>query len=297
MKAPVFTGSAVALVTPFTQSGDINYDKLGELVEYHIANGTDAIVVCATTGESPTINTKDHMQAVAYTAEKAAGRIKIIAGTGSNDTRHAIHMCREAEKNGVDGLLMVTPYYNKTTQRGLVKHYLEVADSVNTPIILYNVPSRTGMSFTVDTYSQLAKHPLINGSKESSGNIGLIATTMAECGDDFNFWSGNDDETVSIMALGGKGVISVLANIMPVESAKMCKLALEGNYAEAAKMQIEFVKLINTLFIEVNPIPIKTAMNLMGYDMGGLRMPLCDMNDENLETLKKVLREYKLLKD
>ncbi len=296
MKTPVFTGSAVALVTPF-KDNKVDLDKLGELIEYHIQNGTDAIVVCATTGESPTQNTPEHMATVRYTVEKAAGRIKIIAGTGSNDTPHALYMCQTAEGYGVDGLLMVTPYYNKTSQHGLVKHYQYVADRVNTPIILYNVPSRTGMKFNVNTYVELAKHPMIVGSKESSSDMGLIAGTLARVNDgDFYFWSGNDEETVPIMSLGGKGVISVLANIMPAETKKMCDLALNGDFASAAKMQIDFIKLINALFIEVNPVPIKTAMNLMGFNVGHLRMPLFDMTEEHLETLKSVLREYGLLK-
>ncbi|NLT39772.1 MAG: 4-hydroxy-tetrahydrodipicolinate synthase [Clostridiales bacterium] len=295
MKEPVFTGSAVALVTPF-RNYKIDYEKFGELIEYHIKNGSDAIVVCATTGESPTQTTEEHLEAVGFCVSKAAGRIKIIAGTGSNDTVHAVHMCRTAQSMGADGLLMVTPYYNKTTQRGLIKHYLHVADRVDIPIILYNVPSRTGLAITAETYAELSKHPLINGTKEASGNIGLVAETLSLCGDEFNFWSGNDEDTVAIMSLGGKGVISVVANILPAESAKMCALALNNDFPAAAKMQIGLMKLIKALFIEVNPIPIKTAMNLMGFDVGELRMPLCEMSEKNLETLTAVLREYGLLK-
>lgn len=296
MKTPVFTGSAAALVTPFRWD-KIDYEKLGELVDYHIANGTDALVVCATTGESCTQTAEEHLIAIDYAVQRAAGRIKIIGSTGSNDTLHAVKMSQAAASYGVDGLLMVTPYYNKTTQRGLVKHYQYIADRVDKPIILYNVPSRTGLGFTAESYAELSKHPNINGAKESSGNMGLISTTLAMCEEgEFNFWSGNDDETVPIMSMGGKGVISVLTNIMPKEMKKLTDLCLAGNFAEAAKLQVSLTKLMNALFIEVNPIPVKTAMNLMGFDVGDLRLPLYEMSDKNLEILRDAMREQGLIK-
>lgn len=290
MKKPVFTGSGVALVTPFTQDF-VDFDKLGELIEYQIAQGTSALIVCGTTGEASTQTIPEHLATVEYCIKKAAGRVPVIAGTGSNDTAHALMMSQNAEKSGADALLMVTPYYNKTTQAGLVKHFTYVADRVKIPIILYNVPSRTGMSFTAETYAELAKHPNINGVKEASGNMSLIAKTRHLCGEDFYIWSGNDDQTVPVMSLGGKGVISVAANILPAEMAKLAKLCLDGNYPEAAQLQADLYDIMDALFVEVNPVPVKTAMNLMGLQVGPLRMPLVDMTAKNLEILKKALAD------
>jgi 4-hydroxy-tetrahydrodipicolinate synthase len=222
-------------------------------------------------------------------------RVKVIAGTGSNDTQAALFLSQEAEKSGADALLMVTPYYNKTSQRGLVKHYCFVADRVHIPIILYNVPSRTGMSFTTETYLELAKHPNINGVKEASGSFKLIGTTLASCGNDFFFWSGNDEDTVPLMAIGGKGVISTSANIIPAQFAEMTKLCLNGDFKKAAEIHLKYLDLMDKLFIEVNPMPLKAALNLMGKDIGEPRMPLCDIAPENLEKLKKAMQGVGLL--
>lgn len=294
MKTPVFTGSSVAIVTPF-KDGKVNYPKLAELIEMQIAAGTSAITICGTTGESSTQTLEEHIDTVDFCVKQVNGRIKVIAGAGSNDTEAAVMISQAAEKSGADALLIVTPYYNKATQRGLVKHYNYIADRVNTPIILYNVPGRTGVSFTVDTYKELAKHPNINGIKEASGNFNLLAKTIVECGDELNIWSGNDDEVVPMMSIGAKGVISVAANIVPEAVAKMTKACLEGDFRTGADIQLKYLDLITKLFIEVNPIPIKTAMNLMGMDVGELRLPLCDMEPSNLEKLKTALSNSGLL--
>lgn len=288
MKTPVFTGANVAIVTPFTESG-VNYEKLGELIEFQIENGIDAITVCGTTGESPTLTHEEHCAVIEYSVKKVAGRVPVIAGSGSNDTSYAVELSQFAEKAGVDGLLMVTPYYNKTTQRGLIQHYNYVADRVNTPIILYNVPSRTGVGFTADTYAELSKHPNINGIKEASGDFSLIADTLNKCGDNMFIWSGNDDQVVPLMSLGAKGVISVTANIFPDAVSKMCKYCLDGDFKSATEFQLKYLDITNSLFKEVNPIPVKTAMKLLGMDNGYLRMPLYEMSPANLEILKKSL--------
>lgn len=295
MKKPIFTGSCVAIVTPFTANG-VDYEKFGELIEFQIANGTDAICVCGTTGESSTQTLEEHKQVVSYAVKKIAGRCKVIAGAGSNDTSAALELALSAEEDGVDGLLMVTPYYNKATQKGLIAHYTYIADRVHTPIILYNVPGRTGVGFTAATYAALAKHPMINGIKEASGNFSLISQTKALCGDELNIWSGNDDQAVPLMAMGGKGVISVLANIQPAVVRDLTHLCLEGKFSEAAQLQADYQKLNDAMFVEVNPIPVKTAMNLMGMDVGPLRLPLCEMEEGNLAKLKGVMAEYGLLK-
>jgi len=294
MKAPVFEGSSVAIVTPFS-GGHVNYPKLAELIEQQIEGGTAAITICGTTGEGSTQTLEEHMATVDFCVKQVAGRVKVVAGAGSNDTMAAVLLSQEAEKSGADALLIVTPYYNKATQRGLVRHYNYIADRVNIPIILYNVPSRTGVSFTVGTYTELSKHPKINGVKEASGNFSLLASTLNTCGDEFNVWSGNDDEVVPMMSLGAKGVISVAANIIPTEMARMTKACLKGDFKSGAELQLKYLDLINKLFIEVNPIPVKTAMNLMGMDVGDLRLPLCDMDPVNLEKLKVSLQQVGLL--
>lgn len=295
MKAPVFEGSSVAIVTPFSD-GHVNYPKLAELIEEQISEGTAAITICGTTGEGSTQSLEEHIATVDFCVKQVAGRVKVVAGAGSNDTMAAVLLSREAEKSGADALLIVTPYYNKATQRGLIRHYNYIADRVNIPIILYNVPSRTGVTFTVETYRELAKHPNINGVKEASGSFGLLASTINTCGDEFNVWSGNDDEVVPMMSLGAKGVISVAANIIPAEMARMTEFCLAGDFRSGAKLQLKYLDLINKLFIEVNPIPVKTAMNLMGMDVGDLRLPLCDMDPANLEKLKVSLQQVGLLK-
>ena len=289
MNTPLFTGSAVAICTPFTDQDEINFPKLAELIDFQIENGTEAIIICGTTGESATQSLEEHIETVDFCVRHVAGRVKVIAGTGSNDTRAAVFLSQEAEKSGADGLLIVTPYYNKASQRGLIQHYLHIADQVRLPTILYNVPPRTGVCFTADTYKTLSKHPLIVATKEASGDFTLLAKTMDICGDDLHVYSGNDDHTVAMMALGAKGLISVAANIIPREMADMCKAALAGDFKTAAALQFKYTKLIDALFSEVNPIPIKTAMNLMGLEVGTLRLPLCDMCPDKLEKLKQTM--------
>lgn len=294
MKEPVFTGSSVAIVTPF-RDGRVDFEKLAELIDFQIAGGTAAITICGTTGESSTLSMEEHMETVDFCIKHVAGRVKVIAGTGSNDTMAALELSQEAEKSGADALLMVTPYYNKTTQKGLIQHYTYIADRVNLPIILYNVPSRTGLSFTAETYKALSKHPNINGVKEASGNFALLASTLAACGDELYFWSGNDNEVVPMMSLGAKGVISVVANILPGLMAELTQACLDGNFAKGAELQLKYLELMDRLFIEVNPIPVKAAMNLMGMDVGECRLPLCDMDPANYEKLKATLRKYGLI--
>ena len=294
MKTPVFTGSSVAIITPFNENG-VDYDSFGKLIDEQIACGTSAITVCGTTGESSTQSLEEHIEVVDFCVKRVAGRIKVIAGAGSNDTEAALMLSKEAEKSGADALLIVTPYYNKATQNGLIGHYTYIADRVSTPIIFYNVPSRTGVSATASTYRELAKHPNINGVKEASSNFSLIAQTVAQCGDEFNIWSGNDNETVAMMSLGAKGVISVFGNVMPTEMASIAGACLAGDFKKAAALQSKYLDLMDALFIEVNPIPVKTAANLMGKNAGKLRMPLCDMEAANLEKLKAVMRGHGLI--
>ncbi len=294
MKTPIFTGSSVAIITPF-RDGKVDFDKLGELIEFQIKGGTAAITVCGTTGESATQSLEEHVETVDYCVKKVAGRVKVIAGSGSNDTMAALELSLEAQKSKADALLMVTPYYNKATQRGLIEHYTYIADRVKLPIILYNVPGRTGVSFTVDTYKTLAKHPMVNGIKEASGNFALLTSTIVECGDEISVWSGNDNEVVPMMSLGAKGVISVAANIVPSVMAEMAGACLDGDFKRGSELQLEYLDLITKLFIEVNPIPIKAAMNLMGMDVGQTRLPLCDMEPQNLEKLRTALKRIGLL--
>ena len=292
MKAPVFTGSGVAIVTPMRPDSTVNFEKLDELIEFQLKNGTDSIVICGTTGETPTLSEQEHIDAIARAVKTVAGRVPVIAGTGSNSTAHCVELSKAAEQAGADAVLVVTPYYNKASKRGLVAHYTAVADAVNVPVIVYNVPSRTGVSMTVETYKELSRHPRINGVKEASGNVALAARTIAACGDEFNVWSGNDDQISPLMAVGARGIISVLANVMPAETARTAHLCLENNFLEAAREQVRLMEMIDALFCEVNPIPVKTALNLMGMDVGPLRLPLCDMAPENLERLKETMRHY-----
>lgn len=288
-----FTGSGVAIVTPF-DGQKTNYDALGELIEWHIENKTDAIIICGTTGEASTMPDAEHLAAIEYTVKKVAGRIPVIAGTGSNETLHSIELSKKAEELGVDGLLQVTPYYNKTTQKGLVEHFSAIANAVNVPIILYNVPSRTGLNISIAALKELAKLDNIVAIKEASGNISYTAQVAAEV-PELYIYSGNDDMIVPVMSLGGKGVISVLANVMPKETHDMCQAYLDGDCATATKMQLEYLELVNNLFIEVNPIPVKTALNLMGKNVGNLRLPLTDMEEGNLNKLKGSLRKHNLI--
>jgi len=285
MKTPIFKGSSTAIVTPF-RDGKVDYKKLGELIDFQIAGGTAAITINGTTGECSTQTLEESTATIDFCVKYVNSRVKVIAGTGSNDTQSALFLSQAAEKSGADALMMVTPYYNKTTQRGLVKHFNFLADRVNSPIIIYNVPARTGLSCTAATYKELSKHPNINGVKEASGDFKLIGTTLASCAGDFFVWSGNDEDTVPLMSLGGLGVISVMSNIIPAVVAEMTKLCLEGDFAGAAEIHLKHLDLVDKLFIEVNPMPVKAALNLMGMDVGEPRLPLCDMAPENLEKLR-----------
>lgn len=296
MKKPIFTGAGVAIITPFTSDGKVNYPALKEIFEYQIANSTDCIVICGTTGESATLSHVEHTEVIKYAVDVVAGRIPVVAGTGSNDTAYALNLSNEAEKAGVDGLLMVTPYYNKASQEGLIKHFTYVADRVSTPIILYNVPSRTGCEIKPETYAELSKHKNIYAAKEATGNLSSIAKTISLCSDDFAVYSGNDDQITPIMSLGGKGVISVLSNVMPQEAHDIAAAALDGDFKKSAELQLKYLELCNALFMDVNPIPVKAAMRMMGFDVGPLRLPLCDMSEEKTEHLRKVLAKYGLIK-
>lgn len=289
MKKTIFTGAAVALVTPFLEDGSVNYKKLEELIEYQIANNTDAIVACGTTGEASTLTDDEHKDVIRFTVEKVAGRIPVIAGTGSNDTAYSLELSQFAKEVGADAHLQVTPYYNKTTQKGLIKHFEYVADRVDLPMILYNVPGRTGMNILPETYGELCKHPNIVAAKEANGDVAALVKTMDICGDELDIYSGDDGLIVPMMSLGAKGVISVLSNIRPKETHEICQLFMDGKISESAKMQKAYNNLINALFIETNPIPVKTAMNVLGMNVGECRLPLCEMGEANLEKLKKYL--------
>ena len=295
MKNTIFTGAGVAIVTPFNLDGTVNYEEFAMNLDYQIDNGTDAIIVCGTTGESATLSDEEHVECIRFAVEHVNKRIPVIAGTGSNDTDYAVQLSQEAEKCGADGLLLVTPYYNKTSQAGLVAHFTMIANSVNIPIILYNVPSRTGMNIAIDTYTQLAGHKNIVAVKEASGNIGYTAKVAAKCGDKIDIYSGNDDMIVPIMSLGGKGVISVLSNVLPKETHQMTQYCLENNFAAASELQLKYLRLINDLFMEVNPIPVKEAMNQLGMPSGPCRMPLLDMSDEHKAAMQATLRAYGML--
>jgi 4-hydroxy-tetrahydrodipicolinate synthase len=290
----LFKGSGVAIVTPFTEDG-VDYKKLEELLEWHVKEGTDAIVVCGTTGEASTMSEQERKDTIKFTVDVINKRIPVIAGTGTNNTAASIKMSQYAESVGVDGLLVITPYYNKTTQKGLIAHFTAISESVNTPIIIYNVPSRTGMNITPKTLQQLCGDKNIVGIKEASGDISQIAKIKALCGDKLDIWSGNDDQTIAIMAVGGVGIISVLANVIPKDIHDMAHLFLDGKIKEALKMQLDVLALNDAMFIETNPIPVKTAMNLMGMNAGKLRLPLVDMTEGNLEILKDEMKKYGLL--
>ena len=296
MKQTVFTGAGVAIITPFTKDNKINYDKLAELLEFQIANKTDAIIICGTTGEGSTLDHDEHSNAIKFTVDVVNKRIPVIAGTGSNDTNYAVKLSNEAEKAGVDALLSVTPYYNKTSQAGLVQHFNYIADRVSVPIILYNVPSRTGVNITPETYLELSKHERIVGTKEANGDISSVARTIALCGEDFSVYSGNDDQVTALMSLGGKGSISVLSNVAPEVAHNIPALYLEGKYEESRRLQLEYIDLCHDLFLDVNPIPVKEAMNMMGMDVGDCRLPLYRMNDAARETLRNTLARHGLVK-
>ena len=292
----IFKGAGVALVTPFHEDGSINYEKFAELVEEQIAGGTDAIIVCGTTGEASTLTHEEHLDLIRFCAEKVNGRVPVVAGTGSNCTETAVYLSTEAEKYGVDGLLLVTPYYNKATQSGLYAHFKQVADSVKLPIILYNVPSRTGCNIAPLTAVKLCTEVSnIVAIKEASGNISQVARLMALADGKIDLYSGNDDQVVPLLSLGGKGVISVASNVAPRQMHDMCQKFFDGDVEGSMKEQLRAIELCDALFCEVNPIPVKTAMNLMGKGVGPLRMPLSEMEPKNVEVLKTALQNYGIL--
>ena len=294
LKKTIFTGAATAIVTPFKQ-GKIDYDSFGKIIEDQIANKIDAIVVAGTTGEAATLTHEEHCDCMRYVVEKVDGRVPVIAGTGSNDTAYGIELSQYACEVGADALLLVTPYYNKATPKGLIKNFLETAEKTTKPIILYNVPSRTGCNIPLSVYKELAKHERIVAVKEASGNISAIAELISECGDSFDIYSGNDDQIVPIMSLGGKGVISVLSNVLPHQTHEMVKMCLNNNYHGATEMQLHYLKLINALFCEVNPVPVKTAMAELGWCDVEMRLPLCEMDDANKAKLLSIMKDYRLL--
>ena len=296
MKKRVFTGCATALVTPFNDDCSVNYPRLRQLVDEQIKGGVDALVICGTTGESATLDNDEHIRVLEEAVLAADKRVPIIAGTGSNDTMYAAQLSQHAEALGVDALLMVTPYYNKTSQTGRIIHYFYIVDRVKTPSILYDVPSRTGTAIKPETYKELSKHENIVAVKEANGDISSIAKTRSLCGDDLDVYSGNDDEIVPIMSLGGIGVISVLSNILPRETHNICEEFFKGNVEKACELQLKYVSLVNALFSDVNPIPVKEAMNMMGLGMGPLRMPLAPMNEAAKENLRKELIKHGLIK-
>lgn len=291
----IFTGAGVAIVTPMKENGDVNFEKLGEILEEQIAEGTDAVIICGTTGESSTMTHEEHLEAIKYTVDKVNKRVPVIAGTGSNCTETAIYLSKEAEQYGADGLLLVTPYYNKATQKGLIAHYTAVANAVKLPIILYNVASRTGCNITPETAAYLAEHvENIVGIKEASGNISQVAQIAALTKGKMDIYSGNDDQIVPILSLGGKGVISVLSNVAPKYTHEIVAKFMEGEVKESCEMQLAALPLVHALFSEVNPIPVKAAMNLMGKEVGPLRMPLTEMEEEHKEALKKAMTDFGL---
>ncbi|MBQ9208850.1 MAG: 4-hydroxy-tetrahydrodipicolinate synthase [Oscillospiraceae bacterium] len=296
MKNTIFTGAGVAIVTPMNADGSVNYEALGDLIEIQIKGKTDAIIICGTTGESSTLTDEEHRECIRYTIEKVNHRIPVIAGTGSNDTAYAIELSKEADSMGADGLLLVSPYYNKASQKGLIAHYTAIADAVNIPCILYNVPSRTGCNILPETMKVLGQHKNIAAVKEASGNISQIAKIFAECGDLIDVYSGNDDQIVPIMSLGGKGVISVLSNVAPEIAHNIAQLCLDNNFPEAAAMAARYLRLCNALFCDVNPIPVKEALNMMGFPAGPCRLPLCETEDSKKEIIRAALSDAGLLK-
>lgn len=295
MKSPVFTGSGVALVTPMNNDGSINYKTLEKLIEFHITNGTDAIISCGTTGEASALSRDEHIKVVAFTCEKVNGRIPVIAGTGSNDTAFSAVTTRMAKEAGADAVLSVTPYYNKTSQRGLIEHFTYLADRADLPMILYCVPSRTGVDIKPETYRILSHHPNIVGTKDATGNLTVTAKTIDECDDDFTVYSGEDTQVVPMMSIGAKGVISVTANVAPRVMHEMTAACLKGDFSKGGKMQVDYMKLITSMFLDVNPIPVKHAVNLMGFDCGGCRLPLVEMSDENKLIQERVMKNYGIL--
>ncbi|AEV68983.1 4-hydroxy-tetrahydrodipicolinate synthase [Acetivibrio clariflavus] len=292
MKKPIFTGSAVAIITPFTESG-VDFEKLEELIEFQIKENTDALVICGTTGEASTMPDEEHKEVIKFAVEKVNRRIPVIAGTGSNDTKHAVALTQYAESVGADAVLSVTPYYNKTTQKGLYQHFKIIAESVKIPVMLYNVPSRTNLNIDPQTVKALSEIENITAIKEC--NLNQVGEIINLCGDDITVYSGNDDQILPLLALGGKGVVSVLANILPKETHNLVASFLAGDIAESRRIQLKYLDLIKALFVEVSPIPVKAAMNLMGMNVGNCRLPLVEMSEKNLNYLKDTLKKYGLI--
>ena len=295
MKKPVFTGAAVAIITPMHQDGSIHYDALRQIIEDQIARGTDAIVICGTTGECSTMTDQEQLATIKFAVDTVAHRVPVIAGAGSNDTAHGCALAAGAAASGADALLMVTPYYNKTSQAGLVAHFTAMAEAGGIPVILYNVPSRTGVNIKPETVKKLSEHPLINGIKEASGNIAQVAQIAALCGDEINIYSGNDDQVVPLLSLGGKGVISVVSNIAPTLVHDCCKAWFDGDTAEARRLQLEMLPLSDAMFCDVNPIPVKYAMNLLGWEAGMCRLPLVEPGDAQKAKIEQTMRMHGLL--
>lgn len=295
MKKTVFTGAGVALVTPFNRKGEVDFRKLKELIDFQIDNGTDAIIVCGTTGENATLSDEEHLAVIKTAVEYIDSRVPVIAGTGSNDSAHAVKISNEAERYGVNALLVVTPYYNKTSQHGLIKHYEFISNNVSTPMIVYNVPSRTGVNIQPQIYKELAEIKNIVGTKEANGDISALIKTMSLCGNDFDIYSGNDDQIAPICALGGKGVISVMSNIAPKVVHDIALYAIEGNVKKSAALQKHYQSLCDALFSDVNPVPVKTAMNMLNMDVGKVRLPLYEMTEKKKDALRQVLSQYNLI--
>lgn len=291
----IFEGAGVAIVTPFLENGDINFGKLEEYIDFQIANSTDAIVICGTTGEASTMTDEEHLECIKIAVDRTARRVPVIAGTGSNDTRHGINLTKRAKELGADATLQVTPYYNKATQNGLIEHFTTIGRAVDLPMILYSVPSRTGVTIMPKTVAELSKYDFVQGIKEATGNISIVAEIAALCGEDFPIYSGNDDQVLPILSLGGKGVISVLSNVAPKQTHDMVQLYLEGHRNEALRLQLDLLPLIKALFCEVNPIPVKAALNLMGMEAGPCRLPLTTLEESHQALLKQSLIDTKIL--
>lgn len=296
MKEPIFTGSAVAIITPMNDDCSVNYDEFKKFIDYQIDNGTDAIVICGTTGESSTLKTVHHLEAIKFCVDYVNGRVPVIAGAGSNNTECGIEIATKACEYGCDALLLVTPYYNKCTQKGLIKHYTMYHDATNVPLILYNVPSRTGVNIKPETAAELAKLPRVNGIKEASGDLNQVAKIHELCGDELNIWSGNDDQIYDILERGGKGVISVLSNIAPKETHDIVAKYLDGDKPASKELMDKYEKLAKAMFVDVNPIPVKEAVSLIGFNAGPLRLPLVEMDEANKKYVKETMEEYGLVK-
>ena len=295
-KRSIFKGAATALITPF-RDGEVDYISLGQLIDRQIDCSIDALVICGTTGENATLSDREHREVLSFALSKADGRVPMIAGTGSNDTAHAVEMSKYASSLGYDALLCVTPYYNKATERGLVKSFTAIADASDKPIILYNVPTRTCTNITLPVYRELAKHQNIVAVKEASGNISAIAELICECGDDFDIYSGNDDQSLPLLSLGGRGVISVVSNLIPREMHDLCKKWFDGDIPGCRRLHEKYLKLMKTMFCEVNPIPVKTAAEMMGLCLADMRLPMCPIEEENREKLGRMLRENGLVQE